>query len=173
MRCGCACRDPRSTVVAGSGAPLFAEVAPGLCRAGIAVGEGAGACRDVVAGAGACRDVIVEAGCARGGLEYVEAAGGTLTAAEGARGTWRCSMRTGGGVRIAVVDDTISLGTLTRLDRTSVCPLSDAAGTADNAPGTARLTCRAGGPLARSLALTPYGRLNRAQQLDEHLRQPG
>ena len=78
-----------------------------------------------------------------------------LGAAEGAFGTWRSPVRIGGMVLIGAAEEATSLGTLTRFDRTGVRPASELAGTADNAPGTVRFTCRAAGPLARSLTFTP------------------
>ena len=90
-----------------------------------------------------------------GALAYVEAARGRLGVADGARGISRPPVRIGGAVLIAVAANASSPGTLTRFDLTGARPTSEVAGTADNAPGTARLTCRMGGPLAPAATLTP------------------
>jgi hypothetical protein len=148
-RCGCACCDDRVTSrwveLEGGGVPLtpdwVAGAKEGLCLVGAAVGV-------------AVRGVGAKVAWARGGLAYVEAADGTL-AVDGALGTCRSPVRICGTVLIAIAGDARSPGMLTRFDRTGVCPASEAAGTADSAPGTARFTCRAGGPPERSVTLTP------------------
>ena len=115
-------------------------------------------------------EAIGAAGSAR---VYVDAAAGRLLMPIGARGAGRCSVRTCGMVLITGADDASSPGTLTRFDLTGRRLTRDVAGTADRAPGTARLTWRVGSTLGRSFTSIPWGRLKRAQQLDEHRRQPG
>ena len=146
------CAVSRGTEVAGGSVP----VTPGVAG-GAAIRE-LGLAKSGTLGVGAVPAeprVGALAASARGGLAYVEAAALELSAVAGARGVPRCSMRMGGAVLIAVADDASSPGTRTRFDRTGVRPRSEDAGTADKAPGTARLTWRADGRLSRSLASTP------------------